>query len=92
MQAKLKKEEQEKQAMDSQMELAMRVQEEKRLRGETEEEEPPAPVDLGKDHQQISFSFSGIIFEMRKNSIYENNNSSEEKRCQPLSQIRQRWK
>jgi len=59
MQAKLKKEEQEKAAMDSQMELAFRVQEEKRLRGETEEEEePPAPVDLGKDHQQISFSFS----------------------------------
>jgi len=46
--------------MDQQLELAMRVQEERRLRGETDEEEPPAPVDLGKDHQQVSFSLSGI--------------------------------
>jgi len=59
LQAKLKKEEQEKHAMDQQLELAMRVQEERRLRGETDEEEPPAPVDLGKDHQQVSFSLSG---------------------------------
>jgi len=59
LQAKLRKEEQEKNAIDSQMELAMRVQEERRLRGETDEEEPPAPVDLGKDHEQISFSLGG---------------------------------
>lgn len=48
----------EKQAIDEQMEIAKKFQDQ--VQKQQAEEEPAAPIDLAKDHQQISFSFASI--------------------------------
>ena len=49
----------EKQALDDQMEIAKKFQE--KAQEQQPEEEPPAPVELDKDHEKISFSFGSIL-------------------------------
>jgi len=61
IQEKLKKEEKEKRAIDEQMELANKFQEENKEKYLEKKNIEAAPVDLEKDRPQISFSFGSIF-------------------------------